>query len=34
MYYDQSTEAKAEASDGLNMGPFHITPEQVIEIIS
>ncbi len=29
MYYDQSAEAKTNATGGINMGPFHITPEQV-----
>jgi hypothetical protein len=30
MYYDQSTEAQSTAANGLNVGPLHITPQQVI----
>ncbi len=33
MYYDQTTEAKTETSGGMVVGPFLITPEQVILII-
>lgn len=30
MYYDQRAEAKAKTAGGISMGPFYITPEQVI----
>jgi len=34
MYYDQSTEANTQTSGGINVGPFLITPEQVIFFVN
>jgi hypothetical protein len=30
MYYDQSTEAESQTTGGINIGPFLVTPKQVI----
>jgi hypothetical protein len=34
MYYDQSTEAKTQPAGGISLGPFLITPEQVIFFVN
>ena len=31
MYYDQSTEAQNQTVGGITVGPFYITPKQVIQ---
>jgi hypothetical protein len=30
MYYDQSADAATQTAGGISIGPFFITPEQVI----
>ena len=32
MYYDQSKQAQSQRAGGINIGPFLVTPEQVLDI--